>query len=60
MQVRTKTAFPQDWAGIQSNLALAYSHRIKGDKAANLELAIAGYQAALQVRTKQPFLKIGP
>ncbi len=35
------------------NLATAYSDRIRGDKAANIERAIEGYEQALQVRTRQ-------
>ncbi|MGF1672730.1 MAG: CHAT domain-containing protein, partial [Rivularia sp. (in: cyanobacteria)] len=38
-----------------NNLAAAYSDRIKGDKAENIELAIASYNAALQIRTKEAF-----
>jgi tetratricopeptide (TPR) repeat protein len=49
--VRTFDAFPQDWAMTQNNLAAAYSERIRGDKAENLELAIAAYTEALKVRT---------
>jgi len=35
------------------NLANAYSDRIRGDKAENIEAAIEGYQQALQVMTRQ-------
>ena len=35
------------------NLALAYYSRIRGDKAENIEHAIAGYEQALQVMTRQ-------
>ncbi|WP_139240788.1 tetratricopeptide repeat protein, partial [Geitlerinema sp. PCC 9228] len=49
LQVRTRSAFPQDWAMTQYNLANAYSDRIRGERAENLEEAIAAYQAALQV-----------
>ena len=35
------------------NLANAYSDRIRGDRAENLEQAIAAYQQALEVRTRQ-------
>ncbi|NEO31989.1 MAG: CHAT domain-containing protein, partial [Symploca sp. SIO3C6] len=55
LQVRTREAFPQEWAMTQNNLATAYSDRIRGDKADNLESAIAFYQAALQVRTREAF-----
>ena len=35
------------------NLATAYSNRIRGDRAENIEQAIAAYQQALQVMTRQ-------
>ena len=59
LQIRTKEAFPQDWAKTQNNLANAYSDRIKGDKAENIEIAIDSYNAALQIRTKKLSPKIG-
>ncbi|HAX77831.1 MAG TPA: hypothetical protein DCY88_18830, partial [Cyanobacteria bacterium UBA11372] len=55
LQVYTPDAFPQDWAGTQNNLGNAYRNRIKGDKADNLEFAIAAYTLALQVRTPDAF-----
>ncbi len=55
LQVYTETAFPQNWAMTQYNLANAYRERIKGDKAENLELAIASYKAALRVYTETAF-----
>ncbi|MEG4094160.1 CHAT domain-containing protein, partial [Microcoleus sp. Pol8_D1] len=55
LQVRTRDAFPQDWAGTQNNLALAYSDRIKGDRGENIERAIAFYEAALEVYTREAF-----
>ncbi|KAB8332514.1 tetratricopeptide repeat protein [Scytonema tolypothrichoides VB-61278] len=55
MSVYTKNAFPQQWATTQNHLAAAYSKRILGDKAQNLELAIASYSAALSVYTKDAF-----
>uniref|UniRef100_UPI00195099B0 CHAT domain-containing protein n=1 Tax=Spirulina sp. CCY15215 TaxID=2767591 RepID=UPI00195099B0 len=39
----------------QNNLGTAYSDRIRGERGENLELAIACYQAALQVRTPEAF-----
>ncbi|MCP2729804.1 hypothetical protein NJ959_15320, partial [Symplocastrum sp. BBK-W-15] len=38
--VFTKEAFPVDWAMTQYNLGIAYSDRIKGEKADNRETAI--------------------
>ena len=43
------------WATTQNNLGNAYCNRIKRDKADNIELAIAAYTKALQVRTPQAF-----
>ncbi len=54
MEVRTKDAFPQDWAITQNNLGAAYWDRIFGE-AQNIELAIASYTNALEVRTKDAF-----
>ena len=55
LQVRTRTAFPKEWAGTQNNLALAYSHRIRGERGENLEQAIASYKLALEVSTRTAF-----
>ncbi|MEG5000271.1 CHAT domain-containing protein, partial [Microcoleus sp. B4-D4] len=55
LEVRTREAFPQDWANTQNNLATAYCGRIRGEKADNLEKAIFAYQAALEVRTREAF-----
>ncbi len=51
--MRTFEAFPQDWAATQNSLAIAYSERIRGDKAENLEQAIASYHNALKIWTKE-------
>jgi CHAT domain-containing protein len=37
----------------QHNLAIAYTYRIRGEKAQNIEVAIASYTAALTVRTRE-------
>jgi tetratricopeptide (TPR) repeat protein len=55
LEVRTRDAFPVEWAGTQNNLAIAYLYRIRGEKAENLEKAIAFYQEALKVRTREAF-----
>jgi CHAT domain-containing protein len=55
LKVRTREAFPQDWAMTQNNLGAAYRNRIRGDRAENLEKAIAAYQAALKVYTREAF-----
>ncbi|MEG3836405.1 CHAT domain-containing tetratricopeptide repeat protein [Microcoleus sp. Z1_C3] len=41
--------FPQQWAAVQINLAVAYRNRTRGNLADNIECAIACYQNALQV-----------
>ncbi|WP_414545997.1 CHAT domain-containing protein, partial [Nostoc sp. CCY0012] len=46
-------ALPIDWAMTQNNLANAYRERIKGDRADNIDQAIASYTAALTVRTRE-------
>ena len=55
LQVRTRDAFPEDWAMTQNNLAGAYSDRIRGDRAGNLEQSIGFYELALQVYTRDAF-----
>ena len=39
----------------QNDLAIAYSERIKGERGENIEKAIAFYEAALQVYTRDAF-----
>ncbi|MEH2150877.1 CHAT domain-containing protein, partial [Nostoc sp.] len=53
--VRTRSAFPVDWAMTQNNLGAAYGDRILGERADNIELAIAAFSAALEVRTRSAF-----
>jgi hypothetical protein len=55
LQIYTPQALPQHWATTQNNLGNAYCERIKGDKADNIELAIAAYNLALQIYTPQAF-----
>ena len=55
LEVRTREAFPFDWAKNQNNLGNAYSKRIRGEKAENLEMAIAASQASLSVYTREAF-----
>jgi len=45
----------EKWAQTQNNLANAYSYRIRGEKAENIERAIASYTAALEVYTRDAF-----
>jgi tetratricopeptide (TPR) repeat protein len=44
LEVRTREAFPQDWAMTQINLGTTYRDRIDGERAENIEAAIACYQ----------------
>ena len=55
LEVRTRQAFPEQWATTQNNLGTAYSQRIVGERADNLELAIAAYKLSLEVYTRQAF-----
>jgi CHAT domain-containing protein len=55
LEVYTRDAFPEDWAGTQTNLAIAYCNRIRGERAENLEQAIAASQQALEVYTRDAF-----
>ncbi|NJR67843.1 MAG: tetratricopeptide repeat protein, partial [Synechococcales cyanobacterium CRU_2_2] len=43
---------PIEWATTTMNLATAYYSRIKGDRAENIEQAIAAYEQALTVMTQ--------
>ena len=49
----TRQAMPVEWAKVMMNLANAYNNRIRGDRAQNLEEAIAAYRQALEVLTRQ-------
>ena len=55
LQVRTREAFPVEWANTQTNLGTAYADLPTGDRAASLAQAIACYQAprkfSLQTRS---------
>ncbi|NEO99025.1 MAG: CHAT domain-containing protein, partial [Symploca sp. SIO2E9] len=55
LEVYTQQAFPSGWASTQNNLGNTYLYRITGEKADNLETAIACFQCALKVRTQQAF-----
>ncbi len=55
LTVRTREAFPIDWAATQNDLAVAYWYRIWGEKAENLESAIAALQKSLGVYTREAF-----
>ncbi|MBE9072939.1 CHAT domain-containing protein, partial [Microcystis sp. LEGE 08355] len=53
--VYTRDSFPSEWAMTQNNLGVAYSNRIRGEKAENLELAIVAYNQSLEVYTRDSF-----
>jgi tetratricopeptide (TPR) repeat protein len=55
LEVYTRDAFPEYWAGTQNNLGNAYSDRIRGERADNLEKAIAAYNLSLEVYTRDAF-----
>jgi tetratricopeptide (TPR) repeat protein len=55
LRIYTREAAPENWAGIQNNLGLAYGDRIRGERAENLEQAITAYESALQVYTREVF-----
>ena len=55
LEVRTRDAFPSEWARSQNNLGIAYDSRIRGEKAENLELAIAAYNQSLEIYTREDF-----
>ncbi|MEL7354110.1 MAG: tetratricopeptide repeat protein, partial [Cyanobacteria bacterium J06560_5] len=44
---------PIDWASTMMNMATAYSKRIRGDRAENIENAIDAYKQSLKVRTRE-------
>ncbi|MBO1058360.1 MAG: CHAT domain-containing protein [Dolichospermum sp. JUN01] len=55
LKVYTRTDFPEQWAMTKNTLGNAYNNRIRGDKAENLEIAIAAYNKALEVYTPADF-----
>ncbi len=55
LRVYTEERYPYQWALIQNNLGATYRERILGNKAENLEQAIACYTAALRVYTEDTF-----
>ena len=55
LEVYTREAFPEQWAGTHNNLGNAYRSRIRGERAENLEQAIRHYEQALEVRTREAF-----
>ncbi|MEG4627932.1 CHAT domain-containing protein [Microcoleus sp. w1-18aA5] len=56
-QIVLKNSEPgsENWAATQNNLATAYAKRIRGEKAQNIEQAMASYNKALSVYTRDAF-----
>ncbi len=50
-----KIAFPYEWARRRNNLGAAYSKRIRGERAENLELAIVACNQSLEDYTRDAF-----
>jgi hypothetical protein len=48
LRVRTEREFPVQWAMTQNNLGIAYRNLPTGDRGANLQQAIACYEAAIR------------
>jgi tetratricopeptide (TPR) repeat protein len=55
LTVRTRERFPKLWAETQANLAEAYLNRIVGDRAKNVDRAVAYLTTALTVETVEAF-----
>jgi CHAT domain-containing protein len=55
LEVYTRDAYPEQWAGNQMNLAFAYSNRIRGERATNLEESIERYKLALEVLRSEAY-----
>ncbi len=56
--VFTRETWPEQWAGCQIDLGVAYRHRVYGDRSSNLEQAILCYQNSLQVLTSKVFPEV--
>jgi hypothetical protein len=55
LQVYTRAAFPYDWASPHNALGVAYGHRIRGNRAANLDRAVAHFRLAGRVWTREAY-----
>jgi tetratricopeptide (TPR) repeat protein len=53
LAVFTRQRYPLQWAGIQSNMGTSVEERHNGERAANLEAAIACFNSALEVYTRE-------
>jgi CHAT domain-containing protein/peptidoglycan hydrolase-like protein with peptidoglycan-binding domain len=52
LKVMTQAVMPVEWTTTMNNLAIAYTDRIRGDKADNIDAAIEAYQQVLKVVTQ--------
>ncbi len=52
LTVYTPQSFPERWARVMLNLGIAFSRRSAGDRAENIEQAIAAYQSGLSFYTR--------
>ena len=55
LTVYTPEDFPEAWAKTHNNLGIAYRHRLRGERAENLERAIGHFNAALTVLKRERF-----
>jgi CHAT domain-containing protein len=58
LSIRTREAYPEEWARTIHHLAHAYSDRVAGDHAGNIETAIGYYHDALTILTSKEFPQI--
>ena len=56
LKIFTRRDNPKEWAMTQNNLGIAYGARIQGEKADNIEHAIACHELALQIYTDKQLL----
>ncbi|MBD2409581.1 hypothetical protein FACHB389_09125 [Nostoc calcicola FACHB-389] len=56
--VFTRETCPEQWAGCQIDLGVAYRRRVYGDRSSNLEQAILCYKNSLQVINSKTFAEV--
>ncbi|WP_392534924.1 CHAT domain-containing protein [Nostoc sp. C117] len=56
--VFTRETYPEQWAGCQIDLGVAYRRRVYGDRSSNLEQAILCYKNSLQILTSKTFPEV--
>jgi tetratricopeptide (TPR) repeat protein len=55
LELTSREAFPEEWATIEINLAIAFGDRVRGRRADNFEESIRCYHLALEVLTREAF-----